>query len=364
MRGVTSAAVMQLKVRYVVRDVDRHGNVRFYVRRKGMPKVRLTEKPGTEAFLREYHMVLSRGEPSVAPPTSPPTGTYRWLCEQYCRSAAFKRLAPSTRQQRRSALEATYAEPLKPGDSVTFAEMPLAAVTTRALRVLRDRRADALGAASDRVKAIRAAFKWGLAEDIIASNPAAGLEKLPMPGEGLHTWTSEEMERFRERHPPDSTARLALELLLLTGARRSDAIILGRQHCHGGWLRWVQTKNAKRKPITTEIPMRRELQAALEACKVAGQRTFLVNPSSGRSFTSDAFGAWFRDRCLEAGLAHCSAHGLRKAAAVLAAESGATTRQLMAWFGWLTHGEAERYTRAAERKKLAGDMGKLVGHGK
>jgi len=37
----------------------------------------------------------------------------------------------------------------------------------------------------------------------------------------------------------------------------------------------------------------------------------------------------------------------------LAAENGVTAHQLMATFGWRTLAEAERYTRAAERKKLA-----------
>ena len=55
------------------------------------------------------------------------------------------------------------------------------------------------------------------------------------------------------------------------------------------------------------------------------------------------------------------AHGLRKAGAVTAAENGATTKQLMAIFGWLGVEEAERYTQAAERKRMAGDaMGLLV----
>jgi len=55
----------------------------------------------------------------------------------------------------------------------------------------------------------------------------------------------------------------------------------------------------------------------------------------------------------EANLRHCSAHGLRKAAATRAAESGATARQLLALFGWLNIKEAERYTKAAQRRKLA-----------
>ncbi|MCE3248703.1 MAG: integrase family protein, partial [Geminicoccaceae bacterium] len=51
---------------------------------------------------------------------------------------------------------------------------------------------------------------------------------------------------------------------------------------------------------------------------------------------------------------HCSAHGLRKAGATIAAENGATEHQLMAIFGWDSPKQAALYTRAANRRKLAG----------
>jgi integrase len=60
-----------------------------------------------------------------------------------------------------------------------------------------------------------------------------------------------------------------------------------------------------------------------------------------------------RRRCDEAGLKHCSAHGLRKAGATIAADNGATARELMAIFGWETLRQAEVDTRQADRKRLA-----------
>ena len=53
-------------------------------------------------------------------------------------------------------------------------------------------------------------------------------------------------------------------------------------------------------------------------------------------------------------------HGLRKAAAVAMADNGATTQQLMAWFGWISMAEAERYTRAANKKRLARDAAQFM----
>ncbi|MCK5089168.1 MAG: tyrosine-type recombinase/integrase [Hyphomicrobiaceae bacterium] len=72
----------------------------------------------------------------------------------------------------------------------------------------------------------------------------------------------------------------------------------------------------------------------------------------------------FRDWCNEAGLKHCSAHGLRKAAATPLAEAGASAHQLMAWFGWKSLKEAERYTRAVDQKKLAASVVNLLGRAK
>jgi integrase len=90
-----------------------------------------------------------------------------------------------------------------------------------------------------------------------------------------------------------------------------------------------------------------------------GDMTYLVT-DYGKPFTAAGFGGWFRDRCDEAGLPHCTAHGLRKAGATLAAEDGATDRQLMALFDWTTAGQANVYTAAADRKRLADEAARHI----
>ncbi len=74
--------------------------------------------------------------------------------------------------------------------------------------------------------------------------------------------------------------------------------------------------------------------------------------SRSASFTASGFGNWFRKRCDEAGLGHCSAHGLRKVGATFAAENGATESQLMAVCEWDSSKQAALYTRNANRKRL------------
>ena len=92
----------------------------------------------------------------------------------------------------------------------------------------------------------------------------------------------------------------------------------------------------------------------------ADQLAYLMT-EQGKPFKAAGFGNWFRDRCDEAGLKHCAAHGLRKAAAVRHALNGATAPELMAWFGWKTIGEAQRYIEEANRIKLAESAGAKMG---
>jgi len=94
--------------RFLVEDIDRHGNVRVYFRRKGQPKIRLFEMPGTPAFDAEYQRAFN-GEvklPSASQHTVWMPGTLGWLCEQYYASAVFQALDKSTRKTRRGILEA------------------------------------------------------------------------------------------------------------------------------------------------------------------------------------------------------------------------------------------------------------------
>ncbi|WP_223843372.1 tyrosine-type recombinase/integrase [Sinorhizobium fredii] len=72
-----------------------------------------------------------------------------------------------------------------------------------------------------------------------------------------------------------------------------------------------------------------------------------------RPFTANGVGNWFRKRCNEAGLPHCSSHGLRKAAASRLADRGATEHQIMSITGHTTSKEVTRYTKAANQKRLA-----------
>ncbi len=237
---------------------------------------------------------------------------------------------------------------------------PLSRLTAKAVRVLRDRKAGLPEAANVRIRAIRRLYTWAMEDEVpgVTSNPARDVKYLRGRQGGHHSWTVKEVEQYEKRHPVGTTARLALALLLYTGQRRSDVVLLGRQHVRNGWLRFTQRKNRNRKPITLELPILPALQEIIDASRT-GDLTFLVTEYA-QPFTANGFGNKMRQWCDEAELPECTAHGLRKAGATIAAENGATAHQLMSIFGWLTLKEAERYTRAAEQKRLAAGAMQLL----
>lgn len=345
---------MEVKYKYTRSYRDRHGKLRIEFRRNGRT-IALRGTPGTAEFQQSYDEAraqFARGAEPAAPERIAPA-SLRWLCVQYFASTEYAQLAPSTQRARRLVLEHILQETLSATSPLQFANCPLARFTSVHVRVLRDRKRAHPEAANIRVKTLRVLFNWALQNEVahITHNPARDVTRLKIGGDGYHMWTDAERAQFENAHPIGSKARLAYALLLHTGQRRSDIVRLGRQHVHSNALRFTQQKNIRRRPITLELPILPELHAVLSASST-GELTFLVT-EYGRPFTAPGFGNWFRDRCNEAGLTHCSAHGLRKAAATIAAENGATAHELMAIFGWLSLKEAERYTRAAEQKKLA-----------
>ena len=351
---------------YVHRDRDRHGNVRFYYRRRiGELKIRLRHKPGTEEFAAEYASAVGRAggrdNNDVQLLSTHKAGTLRWLCISYFKSPEFERLDESTQRARRRILESCLVETIAPAADEIFADFPLKRITTKALRVLRDRKANLPEAAIGRVKALRRLFMWALDHDLIESDPTRDLRRPEHTSLGHHSWTMQEVEKFEARHAVGSKARLALALLLYIGVRRSDVVRLGLQHVRDGWIKFVVQKNRKRRPVTVELPMPPALQSIIDR-SVTGPFTFLVT-DYGKPFTPAGFGGWFRTRCDEAGLPHCSAHGLRKAGAARAAENGATPHELLAIFGWISLKEAERYTAAAQRRRLARNASSLLARG-
>lgn len=343
--------MIKTRLRYCVFDPDPNGNPRYYVRRPGHPKIRIKEsfedREGkiTPAFMKAYFDALAALEGKKESPAKPPREkTFNWLVDQYFRSPEFGRFDPLTQADKRGVLNRYCA---------TAGDLPFSELRKKDVERSRDKRGATPGAADKLVKYLRAMFKWAIDKEHVSINPAVGISKIN-ESEGWHTWKIEEVKQYRDYYPIGTKARLALEIMLTVGARRSDACRIGRQHeTDGGqWLTFVAWKGRNkiktRKTISARVTP--ELRKALAATPV-GETIYLLNDQN-KAFTIAGFGNKMRDWCDAAGLPQCSAHGLRKASAVEMAESGATAPELCALFGWSKLETAEIYLRAARGRVM------------
>jgi integrase len=217
-------------------------------------------------------------------------------------------------------------------------------------------------------------FVWAVAQKILQADPTEGI-KTPKPAktEGFVTWSDADVRRYYKRWPLGTRERIMIDVYLFTGFRRGDAASFGSadvteqvQERIGpdGKIEKVSvpiiTKRLEKGDETIEVtfPMLDVLRRTLEAGPI-GTETYIAT-RHGKPMTKESIGNLFKEKCVAAGLMNRSAHGLRKAAATVAAENGATEAELDAIFGWTDRRMASHYTKKANRKKLAyGGVAKL-----
>ena len=337
---------------YCIEDQDRHGNWRTYFRRKGQPKIRLFGMVGSDQFAEQYNRALNGGAaeaPAAAPaPTGAKHGTWRWLCQAYMASAEFKKLRGTTPDTRRRILESTWREPIRPEATDLFGDMPIGKMTPQAVRVLRDRKADSKTAANDRRKVMGYVFAWGMEAHpkIVLSNPVRDVMRLKHKVTNVPPWTEDHFKRFMNKYPAGSKPRRAMALHLYTGARGCDVRLFGQQHIKNGRFNFTQQKTGG----DVDVPVLEEL--ARELALAPNDLAFILT-EYGKTFSQKGYGNWFNQKCRDAGLDDRTAHGIRGGAATIAANNGASVHQLMSMFGWLSESMAIRYTKSANRKRLA-----------
>ena len=301
--------------------------------------------------MAEYQAALANKPPPIGKSRYAVDTIASWI-GRYLASKSFAALAQETRRTRRNILERFRQE---------HGDKRGTMLQTRNIEKMLADRADTPSAARNFLNTLRKFLAWCVTERLRPDNPAVGVTAPKIKTNGHAPWTEEYVKAYRDRHPLGTMARLALEIYAGTGAAKCDVTRMGRQHIRNGFLSFRRKKTGE----LVEIPVLSEMQTAIDAMPPLDearppQLTFLVT-EYGAPFTDAGFGNWFRDRCNEAGVpVGFSAHGLRKYAATRFANNGATAHGLMAWFGWKTIREAERYTRAAERRNLAAGMAKKL----
>lgn len=336
-------AVATIKLAYVDRFRDPRGVWRYYFRRsRNSPRVALPGRPGDPEFMAAYQLAIAAFEP-VNPPRAlaPAAGTVDALAVAYYRSPNFLGLKASTQKTYRREID-RWREKNGTKRIVQFQRRHI--LEQMAAR----HEASGPEAANNLLRVVRILCAFAVENDWRRDNPALGVKKFKMRGDGFVAWSEDDIAKYLKHWKAGTRQRLALLLLLYTGQRRSDVIQMGRQHVSGDTIRVKQAKTGAQ----LVIPMHPDLRGVLK--QLPKDALAFLTTQYGKPFKDGAsFGNQFREWCKDAGLAGRSAHGLRKSAAVRLVEAGCSSKEVAAITGHASLREIERYTKAAEQERLA-----------
>lgn len=325
-----------IKLKYVNEYVDGTGKVRRYFRKGGKRLGPLPGLPGSREFREAYEAYLAEQPVPIQPK---PEGSFGRIVTEFYGSALFtKNLKPSSQRLYRIVLDPLAQE---------HGHRAVSLMTRDAVERIINRIGLQHPSMGNTTRAVlRRLMGFAVKRGLIAFNPASGLEMFKT-GEH-HTWTEAELQQFESRWPLGTRERLAYALLLHTTQRIGDVARMHRRDIIDGAIHVVQEKTG----AELHIPISPELVEAMRAYPARGLT--LIGTINGAPLTVRGLSALMNRAIDRAGLPErCVPHGLRKASMRRMAESDATEKQIASFSGHKTLREIERYTRAADQKKLA-----------
>jgi len=328
--------VASIRLKFVKAYVDRHGKARHYLRQPGRKPVALPGLPGSDEFMAAYAAALAGTERVEVAERRTRAGSIGAMIVGYLATADFAALAPASQQAYRRIFERMRG----------YADLSIATLERRHIVRMRDAKVATPVAARDFLRCLRLLVQHAIALGIREDDPTAGVRvKLPKSN-GIRTWIEDEIATFEAAYPIGTKPRLALELLLATAARRSDVVKLGRGHVRDGLIHMRQQKTGR----ALAIPITDGLAAAIAA--VPSEHLVFLLSETGRPFTAEGFGRWFRQQCRRIGLTG-SPPGLRKASCRRMAEAGCSAHEIASVSGHLSIKEVQRYCDAADQARMA-----------
>ena len=97
----------------------------------------------------------------------------------------------------------------------------------------------------DWFKAIRGLLRYAV-PTMLAVDPTEGIASIKLPkSKGHHTWTDDEIERYRAHWPLGTQQRLVMEFALETASRKGEVVRLGPQHARNGRIRTERTHGSE-----------------------------------------------------------------------------------------------------------------------
>jgi integrase len=322
-------------------NYDRHGKRRVRFRKAGFSTY-LTALPYSDDFNAQYWAALEgvkkRGE-NIGTELRTKPGSLNELIVAYYRSPGFLDLKASTKDGRRGIIEAFRK---------LHGDKPLAKLQRQHVeQIIAEKHTTGPNAANNLLKVLKVLLSHAVDIGMIATNPAVGIKRFKIRGDGYLPWDEGQIAQFEAHHPVGSKAGLAFALLLHTAQRVSDVITMGWQHVVADAIKVKQEKTG----TTLLIPIHPELRTILTAVERKG--FLFLTTGRGTPFSRQVFTKWFRQQCDRASIEDRSAHGLRKSAPIRLANAGCSAHEIAAITGHRSLREVEHYTRAADQQRLA-----------
>lgn len=327
---------------------DRHGKTRWRFRRNGKA-VMLPHEPGHPEFEAAYAAAVNNRP--VQRPTvlqhpaavAPQSLRACWLAVQ--RTPEWSLLDPQTRIDQTRVAERFLTSQV-PTMAKTWGDMPIRLLDRKLVKRILADRADTPHSAGHVLRLLRKLIAVALDEEWIEVDPTYRLKYRPAM-KGHRAWTETERQAFERHWPIGTTPRLVYALALYTGARRSDIATLRWDAFQDDGVVIAQEKTDN--PIW--LPIHPELRACLDTLTRTGP---VVVSGLGAAYSEKSLGMRFAGWCKRAGVpAGATLHGLRKSMGKALAESGATTKEIMAVLGHEAIEHAQLYSKEAEQRLLA-----------
>lgn len=330
---------------YVSVFVDRHNKERFRYRRNGISVY--LPSPSSKDYREAYREAELKAQGSVSIAPRAKAGSVSDLLTRFYGSMKFRQGSESWQKTRRQVLE-SFREEF--GDEMVAHFRPKDIDVIVGAKLTRQKVGKRWVGGSHAAKRLREQlelfFDFAVRQEWRDDNPVSRSEVVRHKKTGFHEWTEEEIAQYRAFWPLGTKPRLAMELVLWTGKRRSDAHRAATPK--GGRVAFTAKKTGKGQ----DLPVAPQLQAAIDAMPAVGLTTLLVT-DYGKPFSVNGFGNWFKDKCERAGLPQCTLHGLRKALARRGAERGVSQQGLKALGQWSGDREVAVYVAGANQRKLA-----------
>jgi hypothetical protein len=323
--------------------VDRHGKERFRYR-KGSFSVYLPH-PSDKLYSAAYDAAKKRDPLKITPRSNP--GTVDDALPRFYESLAFKRGGEGWQKDRRRVLEA-FRTDYGRFELRHFEPHLIDRILEKKMeqRIINGRKVGGSSAAVRLREQLLLFFRWAKKQRLIPANPVEEAETPSHKGKGYFRWREEHIAKFRKHWALGTKPRLAMELVLWTGARRKDAHLMAPPR--NGRIGESASKTGKEM----DVKVAPKLQEAIDAMPAIGITALLVN-DYGKPFSVAGFGNWFKDKCRDAGLPQCSLHGLRKALARRGADLEVSQQGLKALGQWSSDSEVKIYVEGANRRRLA-----------